>query len=573
MIKKQTNKIKKSLKLYFFPILSGTLMGTSFIPFPPWAIFFCYVPLWLFALKHNRLKHLLIGGWFCQFIFGLITGNWVTFTIKEFGFLPWPVAILGFIGFASFANLHIPIALLIFFIFRKIYYYLYKTSSNTPLCVTLTLPALFALFIQYYPMIFKWHFGYTWFYANWPAAHTAQIWGFQFIHTLILFSNLFFLLILQIILQNKTTKQISIQANLPNEPNNHYSLGINNRRKYFLVTGLLALWISIFTMMQFWGSYLKHSWPFPSHTASILVIQPNIKNNQQRIYSAKSGIMKKLFTQTQQQLLKHPTPHLILWPEGAYPYIINAHTTHTASQLFLQKQVQLWNTPLALSAIGEWSTGNTNSIFVFNQNGQLAGTPYNKTKLLAFGEYMPGEKWLPINKWLSYYGRSFQRGTGSGQAIYINNFYLGFQICYEGLFDDFTRNIVRKHPIDIILNVTNDSWFGFWQEPWQHLYITMARAIEVRRPLVRGTNTGFSAMISAKGDLQTSFVINKSWNKLWEVPYNPSNQLTTFASWGYYINPLFLWIWLSFLFLRILQPKILTLSRFFKKNDKIKPKA
>ncbi len=560
--------MKKSLKLYFFPILSGILMGTSFIPFPPWAIFFCYLPLWSFALKHNRLKHILIGGWLCQFIFFLITGNWVTFTIKEFGFFPWPLAILGFIGLASFANLHIPIALFIFFIFRKIYYYFYKTPTHTPLCVTLMLPALFALSIQYYPMIFKWHFGYTWFYVGWPAAQLAQIWGFQFIHTFILFSNLFFLLVWQNILKNKTTSQSDTQTDRSNEQNNYCPLETKNRRKYFLATGLFTLWLSIFTIMHFWGSYLKRSWPFPNHTASILVIQPNIKNNQQRIYSKKSDIRKKLFTQTQKQLFKHPKPHLILWPEGAYPYTINAHTTHTASQMFLQKQVQLWRTPLALSAIGEWPTGNTNSIFVFNQNGELAGAPYNKTKLLAFGEYIPGEKWFPISQWLSYYGRSFQKGTGSGQALYINNFHLGFQICYEGLFDDFTRDVVRNHPIDIIINVTNDSWFGHWQEPWQHLYVTMARAIEVRRPIVRGTNTGFSAMISAKGDLQTSFIINESWSQLWEVPYHSSHQQTTFASWGYYINPLFLWTWLLFLSLRIVQPGIHILRRFLKKMTK-----
>ena len=525
------------LKRYSLPILSSILMGTSFMPFPPWAIFFCYVPLWLFATGEQSLKHLLIGAWLCQFIFFIITGNWLAFTIKEFGFFPWPLAILGLLGTASFANLHIPISLFIFFMLKK----LSSTNRVAPIALQILLPVLFALTIEHYPMIFKWHFGYTWFYAGWSAAQTAEIWGFQFIHTIILFFNLFSLFALQYFL--KSTRDFMPKLF-------HYAW-------YVPAISSMGILVISFTALQFLGNYLKNRLPAADRTASVLVIQPNIKNSEQRIHSKKSSILKKLFQQTESAMLTRgkppPTtrrqPHFILWPEGAYPYTIEANILANSS--VLQKKVASWQVPLVLAATGEWPDGYTNSIFVLDKNGALVAPPYNKTRLLAFGEYLPGEKWLPIEKWLSYYGRSFKRGTGDYQSVHLNDLYLGFQICYEGLFADFTRNIVRDNWIDILVNVTNDSWFGNWQEPWEHLYMTVPRAIEVRRPLVRSTNAGFSMMISAKGDLQSTFTLNKAESYLWEVPYYSSQRHTIFTSWGYYINPVFLCFSLLFLLLFI----------------------
>ena len=160
----------------------------------------------------------------------------------------------------------------------------------------------------------------------------------------------------------------------------------------------------------------------------------------------------------------------------------------------------------------------------------------------------PGEKWLPINKLLNYYGRSFQRGTGENKVTKLNGINLGFQICYEGLFDFFTRSLAKEEA-QILVNVTNDSWYGSWQQPWQHLYMTMARAIEVRRPLVRGTNTGLSAFISAKGEMKNISTLNTatgmdSGSAL--LQFRKRKQ-STFTLWGYYINQYCLWILFFFL--------------------------
>jgi len=64
----------------FLALLSGGLLGTSFIPFPPWAIFFCYVPLWLAWLDEPSWKRILWTGWLAQFVGTLIGFNWVAYT-------------------------------------------------------------------------------------------------------------------------------------------------------------------------------------------------------------------------------------------------------------------------------------------------------------------------------------------------------------------------------------------------------------------------------------------------------------------------------------------------------------
>ena len=539
-------KIKKFLQFYSLPLLSAVLIGSSYMPFPPWAVFFCYVPLWIFALRQKKMKHLLIGAWLCQFLASLIGFNWVAYTIREFGFFPWPVAVVGLLAFAGFTNLHIPIALFFWFISQK---KLIKKAFS--LLSLFLLPLYSALIMEYYPMIFEWNFGYTWFYARWPAAQTAQIWGVQFLHTLTLFSNLCFLCfylswmarweewktaglkkkdILLHLFRTKTHCRDSVKSSL------------SPVRAFWV----LAVWVLLFAGLNFYGYFLKQNWPEPDQKARVLLVQPNIENLSTAYKRLKKDPRPLALSQLIQETEKYfneenPPPDFILWPEGAYPYRIR-HEEGKARESWVQRQAQRWQSPIVLSATGESSKGTTNSIFVFNKEGRLVKPPYNKTLLLVFGEYLPGEKWLPIKKLLPYYGRSFQRGTGEHRVTQLNGIYLGFQICYEGLFDFFSRNLSLENA-QILVNVTNDSWYGSWQQPWQHLYMTMARAIEVRRPLIRGTNTGLSAFVSAKGEVSSVSPLNESVNWIQEVPYYSleKGKQSTFTIWGYYINRCFLW--------------------------------
>jgi len=127
---------------------------------------------------------------------------------------------------------------------------------------------------------------------------------------------------------------------------------------------------------------------------------------------------------------------------------------------------------------------------------------YSKTILLAFGEYIPGEQIFPeIRDWLPETGH-FARGSGPTSLLNWNGYKMGAQICYESLFPGFSRSLAELGA-QFIVNATNDSWYGTWQEPYQHMYMTLARGVEFRRPVLRVTNTGVSTVSLLRGNLGT----------------------------------------------------------------------
>ena len=515
----------KKIRYYALPILSGVLVGTSYIPFPPWALFFCFTPLWFFALKQDKIRSLFVGGWLCQFVLTLIGFNWLIFTAHEFGGFSWPLSLIILLGFCAFANLQIPLSLLLWFWFKKIFYQkeLVFDSQKKPLWVLLLLPLCLVLCWEYWPMVFDWHLGYAWFFAGFPASQTAELWGFSFLHTLTLFSALLVLLIIK----NFSFKKLII---------------------------LSTVWISSFLILNGLGAWLKKQEPEGDKQANILIVQPALANRAELERTLKrtprAFLMNSLLKTTNKGLsAKLPNKEkidFILWPESAYPYSIDFSRPGYQSQLI--NWIQKIKTPMVIPAVNIRNRKAANSVFVFDEKGRLISKPYDKQILMVFGEYLPGESILPLNKLLPYYGSSFERGEGAYSVQNLKGLKLGMQICYEGLFDHLTRKLA-KGGAEILVNVTNDSWYGSWQEPYQHLYMTLARSIEVRRPLVRSTLTGFSSAVSAQGEILYISEMNKAITHLQKVSYNSSAEQTFFSQWGWMFNKIFVKLFLLFLFL------------------------
>ena len=127
-----------------------------------------------------------------------------------------------------------------------------------------------------------------------------------------------------------------------------------------------------------------------------------------------------------------------------------------------------------------------------------------------------------------------------------NNIILGVQICYEGLYPYFSADLAKQNA-QIIVNITNDSWYRNTYEPvkkisefftnnayifqnYQHLYMTLARAIEVRRPLIRVTNTGITSAILADGTiLKQQGRPGQEWAEKFTISYTHQPQLTVFT--------------------------------------------
>jgi apolipoprotein N-acyltransferase len=138
-----------------------------------------------------------------------------------------------------------------------------------------------------------------------------------------------------------------------------------------------------------------------------------------------------------------------------------------------------------------------NSALAADVSGTITGR-YDKRFLLAFGEYVPFGDYFPtIYEWLPQAGR-----YGVGEPLAPLNFggrEVAVSICYEDIIPSFFNRLVRDSNPDLLVNMTNDAWFGDTTAPWIHLGLARLRAVEHRRFLVRATNSGVSAFVDPVG--------------------------------------------------------------------------
>jgi apolipoprotein N-acyltransferase len=127
---------------------------------------------------------------------------------------------------------------------------------------------------------------------------------------------------------------------------------------------------------------------------------------------------------------------------------------------------------------------------------------YDKEYLLAFGEYLPlGDTFPKLYEWSPNSGR-FSAGTAVDPLLVTLHgavHKISALICYEDILPAFTNKVVAAAKPELLVNMTNDAWFGDTSEPWEHLALAQLRAIEHRRYLVRSTNSGVSAFIDPVG--------------------------------------------------------------------------
>jgi apolipoprotein N-acyltransferase len=142
-----------------------------------------------------------------------------------------------------------------------------------------------------------------------------------------------------------------------------------------------------------------------------------------------------------------------------------------------------------------------NTALSSNARGEITGR-YDKEFLLAFGEYLPlGDSFPKLYDWSPNSGR-FSAGTTLDPLlvpIHGQDHKISPLICYEDILPSFTNKVVRAASPELLVNMTNDAWFGDTSEPWEHLALAQLRAIEHRRYLVRSTNSGVSAFIDPVG--------------------------------------------------------------------------
>jgi len=137
-----------------------------------------------------------------------------------------------------------------------------------------------------------------------------------------------------------------------------------------------------------------------------------------------------------------------------------------------------------------------NSAFLLDGNAHILGR-YDKAHLVPFGEYVPYKKLLFFAKKLTAPVGNFAAGENS-EPLFTDGFQIAPLICYEDLFPEIARAFIKKGA-NFIVTITNDAWYGRSSASLQHLAISVFRAVENRRFLVKAANTGISAVVDPVG--------------------------------------------------------------------------
>ena len=199
------------------------------------------------------------------------------------------------------------------------------------------------------------------------------------------------------------------------------------------------------------------------------------------------------------QVLREAGVGLVLWSEGAD---LHTYPEERYEELAKKEITHRLGVP---AIIGTGISRKTetfrrthfNTALLSDTDGTILGR-YDKHLLLAFGEYLPLGKTFPIlYRWSPNSGR-FSPGTSLDPLIFGAH-RISVIICYEDILPAFVNRMVRHADPDLIVNLTNDTWFGDTTEPLEHLALAQLRAVEHRRYLIRATNSGLSAIIDAAG--------------------------------------------------------------------------
>lgn len=223
------------------------------------------------------------------------------------------------------------------------------------------------------------------------------------------------------------------------------------------------------------------------------VVQPNLA-----LFDRKDALRIHL---KRTQELKQQGAQLVVWSEAAIPRAFREQGYEEAVQ---REITQKLGVPAVVGTIlhrmpaarGERGV-SFNSALMAAEGGKIVGR-FDKQYLLAFGEYIPFGETFPQLYQMSPNSGRFNRGT-SLEPLRWNGHSLATMICYEDILPDFVNKLVAAGDPDLLVNLTNDAWFGDSTEPWIHLALAKLRAVEHRRYLVRATNSGVSAIVDPVG--------------------------------------------------------------------------
>tara|TARA_B100001059_G_C17832997_1_gene585963 strand:- start:749 stop:2311 length:1563 start_codon:yes stop_codon:yes gene_type:complete len=493
----------RSLVLYFIPFILGCLTVLSFQPFNYTFVNFIILPFIFYFIifikkkskskyrKKPYYKNLFILGTSFGFGFYLSGLHWITHSLtfdENFKFL------------IPFALILIPLFLSLFFSIIIILIGPYLNLNYSSILIFSGALA-FSDFIRAKILT-----GFPWNLWAYSFSWSTEI--IQFLHLTGFFAfNL--LIITLFVLPSVLFFKTSIQ------------------KKMFTLVSLMLIFFSLYIYGNF--SINKNNLSLNSQGLkfNVKVISPN--------FDLEYGLSIKEIEKRLKKLVRYSEPNnqiktLFIWPEGPLSgYSFNE--VYKFKKIISKKFSDNHFIIFGINRLDKEKGQFYNSIILINNKFEII-QQYNKQKLVPFGEF------LPFEVFLSKIGlKKITEGIGSylngekQENLVIDNLNILPMICYEIIFS----NLIQKSDknTNLIVNISEDGWFGNTIGPSQHFAKSIFRSVEQNSFLIRSANKGISAIINNKGEVIKKLNIDEAGNIEYEVPliktkYKNKNNLIFF---------------------------------------------
>lgn len=270
-------------------------------------------------------------------------------------------------------------------------------------------------------------------------------------------------------------------------------------RGHFRKTGapLLAMCILAAVVYGSWRLDVVRLEQSAAQPFKVSVIQGNIEQSLKWDPDFLEETFKRYRRLSLDAVKTDPSTDMLFWPESAMPFLYGIDERYTPVVNDIIKNA---GKPVLLGTIGLVRAGAKpallNQAYLVDENLNFRGS-YAKQHLVPFGEYVPFSDLLFFVHKIVPGEMQYMPGRQPG-PLYLDGRAMGVLVCYEVIFPQISREMVLRGA-QMLMNLTNDGWYGDTGGPYQHLDISRWRAVEFRVPLVRAANTGISAAFDVTG--------------------------------------------------------------------------
>lgn len=466
--------------------LSGVTLGfASIYPdnFITPVVVFLAICVLIYAHSIIRAGYLFWVGFF----FHIVSMWWLTGTLEKFGGMPYLMAFLLMLLHSCASSVQFYLV------------FLFSKKRNTYLPFYASFPLLWVLGELYFPKLFPWSIAHFFIHAPWIASYAKMVGTYG---------------VSLIILALAVATVACLKASRP------------VRYSFFF-------FVCIFTAF---GFSLSRFIDNPDQLSTVVVIQGNLGLDEKGFEAHYQDNIRTYVELTKRALETSEASNVefIVWPESV---VSKWHDLDKG--LYDQRAPDPYeegSVPLLYGALGfERSAAGPrmyNAAVLRDENGQIAAYSAKKI-LMPFGEYVPFADIFPWIRNLTPIQNDFSVGRIDDPLRLITKskkeVKLGVNICYEDLSPELSRDHTSRGA-ELLVNLTNDAWYGDSAAPYQHNLLARFRAIETDRYFLRSTNTGLTTLINPSGQIVQSLPIFKE-DFIVMKPYLRRTK-TTFVQYG-----------------------------------------